>query len=287
MALIDGVIRSFHEVGVRLRVVGSLIMGVWCCLAPMGEQAMGHESAGEETERGVVAAGFGYQNETGAAMTVKVYDALSGEVLSEDVYELIVEEDHGARSDGSSEGSMMRIFAGGTGGAPAGLSSFLLRAYDGKTGEFQWVGRLHFNPTERDGDEKGRQISTSMFRRATLTKIGSTVRSEDPYPLFILRAWDPSTGVLLWEDEFSSDEETAMSVGTVVFHATDCERLWIENGVVDFRILMVDREKGSVLWEDQVFQRMEEERQTSPNDPAQRVPDQTGPVDARLFAEQV
>lgn len=283
MALMDGAFRSFHDVVVGLRAVFSLITGVWCCLVPMGERAMGHEPAGEETPMAIVAAGFGYQNETGAAMTVKVYDARSGEVLSEDVYELIVEEDDGAGSDGS----MVRIFAGGAGRAQAGLSSFLLRAYDGKTGAFQWVGRLHFDPTERDGDEKRRQVSTSMFRRVTLTKIGSTVRSEDPYPLFILRAWDPSTGVLLWEDEFSSDEETAMSVGTVVFHATDCERLWIENGVVDFRILMVDREKGSVLWEDQVFQRMEEERQTSPNDPAQRVPDQTGPVDARLFAEQV
>ncbi len=275
MAPIDGVLRSFHKAVVRLRALCPLITGVCCCLVLMGEQATGQEPVGEEAERAVVAAGFGYQNETGAIMTVKVYDAASGEVLSEDVYELIVEEDSGARSDGST----MRIFAGGAGGTPAGLSSFLLRAYDGKTGEFQWVGRLHFNPTERGGDERELEISPSMVRRATLTKIGGSVRSEDSYPLFIVRAWDPSTGVLNWEDEFSPDEEVAASVGTAVFHVTVPERSWAEGGVVDFRVLMVDRKKGLVLWEDRAFQWMEEEPPASPNGPSQRVPDRMGPSD--------
>ncbi len=275
MAPIDGVLRSFHEAVIRLRALFPLITGVCCCLVLMGERATGHESVGEQAERAVIAAGFGYQNETGATMTVKVYDAVSGEVLSEDVYELIVEEDPSARSDGST----MRIFAGGAGGTPADLSSFLLRAYDGKTGEFQWVGRLHFNPTERGGDDRELEISPSMVRRATLTKIGGPVRSEDSYPLFILRRWDPSTGVLNWEDEFSPDEEVAASVGTAVFHATAQERPWAEGGVVDFQILMVDRKKGSVLWEDRAFQWMEEELPASPNAPAQRMPDRMGPSD--------
>ncbi|MCA1958874.1 MAG: hypothetical protein LDL14_10160, partial [Nitrospira sp.] len=277
MAPIDGVLRSFHEAVVRLRALFPFITAVCCCLVLMGERAMGHEPVGKEAERAVVAAGFGYQNETGATMTVKVYDAVSGEVLSEDVYELIVEEDPGARSDGST----MRIFAGGAGGTPAGLSSFLLRAYDGKTGEFQWVGKLHFNPTERGGDERELEVSTSMVRRATLTKIGNPIRSEDAHPLFILRGWDPSTGVLNWEDEFSPDEDVAASVGTAVFHATAPEGSWEEGGVIDFQILMIDRKQGSVLWEDRVFQWMEEERRTLQNDPGQRVPDRTGPSDTR------
>ncbi|MCP9447497.1 MAG: hypothetical protein NNA22_08005 [Nitrospira sp.] len=276
MALIDRVLRSFYEAVVRVRTLFPLITGVCCCLVLMGERATGHEPVGEEAERAVVAAGFGYQNETGAIMRVKVYDAVSGEVLSEDAYELIVEEDPGARSDGST----MRIFAGGAGGIPAARSSFLLRAYDGKTGEFQWVGRLHFDPTARGEDKRELEMSTSMVRRATLAKIGSPVRSEDSYPLFILRAWDPSTGVLNWKDEFSPDEEVAASVGTAVFHATAHEKPWPEGGVVDLQVLMIDRKKGSVLWEDRAFQWMDEEPLASPNDPAQSRPDRMGPSGA-------
>mgnify|MGYP003341451433 CR=1 FL=1 len=49
----------------------------------------------------IVAAGFGYQNDVDSSITVKVYDAVSGEVLSEDVYELSIKEDrNAARADG-------------------------------------------------------------------------------------------------------------------------------------------------------------------------------------------
>jgi hypothetical protein len=80
---------------------------------------------------GVVAAGFGFQDQDVSFITVKTYDAQSGEVLSADTYELDIKDDGPPSSH-----PRTRIFAGGVGVGSGSLSEFTLRVYDASNGRF-------------------------------------------------------------------------------------------------------------------------------------------------------
>src|SRR5215467_3398917 len=88
--------------------------------------------------RKTVAAGFGFQDTESSSITVKTYDAQSGEVLSADTYELDIKDDGPPSSH-----PRTRIFAGGVGVGSEGLSEFILRVYDASNGQFLWEGRLN------------------------------------------------------------------------------------------------------------------------------------------------
>ncbi len=80
-----------------------------------------------------VAAGFGFQDADTSSITVKTYDAASGEVLSAETYELDIKDDGPPSSH-----PRARIFAGGVGVGADGLSEFTLRVYDAANGRFLW-----------------------------------------------------------------------------------------------------------------------------------------------------
>ena len=130
------------------KAVSWLAAVVLCLLFSIG-QAWG--ATGAEEKKTIVAAGFGYQIGTVSTIAVKVYDAESGVILSDEVYELSVKESDGVRS---SRGP--RIFAGGVGRGATDLSNFVLRVYDANTGVFQWEGRL--NLVQPDGKAEGKFI---------------------------------------------------------------------------------------------------------------------------------
>ena len=97
----------------RSRNIFHWLAGIGLCLSFTGGQAWGDVGA-ERNDAGraaIVAAGFGYQDGDDSTITVKVYDAASGEVLSEEVYELSIKEGSGSRSTRPEA----RIFAGGVG----------------------------------------------------------------------------------------------------------------------------------------------------------------------------
>jgi hypothetical protein len=259
------------------------LVGVGLCFSLMSGQAwaqIGTEQ--KEDKEAIVAAGFGYQNGEESTITVKVYDPASGEVLSEDVYELSVKED----TRGGANVAEGRIFAGGVGLGSTDLSSFTVRVYDAKTGEFQWSGQLNLTPSEGSG--AGRTISTVVPRRATITKIcGLDTAAQSP--LFVLRAVDVSTGGILWEDEFSADGEgaaharqtAARSVGVAEAEPAAAD-------LFDFRIRMFDRDGRTVLWEDQVLQQpADEETQGAMDDRAQLLPAWTGPIEQDVMLEEI
>jgi hypothetical protein len=234
-----------HKKSGRSRLRVSAMVWVLSCslLAP----AYGW-SAGDDSKGTIVAAGFGYQIGDASTITVKVYDAASGDVLSDDVYELNVNEGKNPQSTPSQE----RIFAGGVGLGATDLSNFVLRVYDAKTGKFQWEGQL--NLTHRDGSGAGQVVSTLVLQRATVTKIHAT-ETASRQPSFLLRALDPLTGGLVWEDEFSTDgagsarvERIAMRLIGLDGNATGASHTF------DFRIRMFDRSGRAVLWEDQISQ---------------------------------
>lgn len=234
---------------VRWSIIGSL------CLFLVSGQAWGRMDAenGNEGSRPIVAAGFGYQIGDLSAITVKVYDGESGEVLSDELYELTVNEGNGSGSTASQE----RIFAGGVGLGEADLSNFMLRVYDAKTGEFQWEGLLNLTP--RDDSGTGQMVSTIVPRRAAITKIHAAAPSMRQ-PVFVLRALDGSTGSLVWADEFSTDgigigRRRPPATRLIGLNRTASETF----NTYDFRIRMLDGDGQAILWEDRIFHREAEE----------------------------
>lgn len=205
-------------------------------------------SGSDPAKATIVAAGFGYQVGDVSTITVKIYDPQSGDVLSDDTYELNVKEE----SKGKGSQPQERIFAGGVGPGATDLSNFVLRVYDANTGKFQWEGNLNLTP--RDAGSSGQLVSTLVPRRATVTKVSETATTASQ-PSFLLRALDSETGGLVWEDEFSTDGNGRVRMERVA------DRLSAEDSAAsglsrsfDFRIRMFEADGRRLLWEDQFAQ---------------------------------
>jgi len=200
----------------------------------------------------IVAAGFGYQVGDVSTITVKIYDPQSGEVLSDDTYELNVKEDSSAKGSQPQE----RIFAGGVGPGATDLSNFVLRVYDANTGKFQWEGNLNLTP--RDAERPGQLVSTVAPRRATVVQVREAA-SMAPQPSFLLRALDPETGGLVWEDEFSTDGMGRARMERIADrHPGEDGNAPGLSRSFDFRIRIFEDDGRHLLWEDQ-FAQMEAE----------------------------
>jgi len=259
------------------------LAGVGLCLSFMGGQAWG-DVGGDRNVGGaaIVAAGFGYQNGDDSSITVKVYDAVSGEVLAEDVYELSIKEEgnSGSKTPGA------RIFAGGVGGDATDLSNFVLRVYDAKTGEFQWTGQL--NLAVESERETGQLISTVVPKRAAVTKIHDVDESDVPHPMFLLRAWDTVTGGMIWEDRFSADYKAAALARQIGADSAVFDGLVLGADTFDFRIMMFDGGGRTVLWEDRVLQRSgDDDLQGMVDDRAQLLPAWTEPIEQDSTPEEI
>ncbi|HBH81061.1 MAG TPA: hypothetical protein DDY39_14650 [Nitrospira sp.] len=203
-------------------------------------------------KKAIVAAGFGYQIGSVSAISVKVYEADSGAIVSDDVYELTVKEGDEA---GKSEGA--RIFAGGIGQGATDLSNFVLRVYDANTGIFQWEGRL--NLVQPDGKAGGQAISTRQFNRATITRV-RTERQAIEQPTFLLRAVDAVTGSLVWEDEFTTVLGVTPHLHSIADRTRRVGRVSTNSShKFEFRIRMYDPSGKQIIWEDQLSQRESEE----------------------------
>jgi hypothetical protein len=244
-----------------------LIAFVLCLFCPISVgPAWGQ--VGTEEKRPIVAAGFGYQIGAVSAIAVKVYDAKSGEVLSDEVYELAVKESDGVRS---SRGP--RIFAGGVGLGATDLSNFVLRVYDANTGVFQWEGRL--NLVQPEGKAGGRAVSTALLRRAIVTRV-HIIEATTEQPVFLLRAMDAATGMLVWEDEFTTIRTRIPQAHRIVdqtIHSDSLQPTSAHTFNFNFQIRMYDLTGRNVLWEDQLSQVASDERpEQSHRDQADRLP---------------
>jgi hypothetical protein len=226
------------------------LVAVALCLSSSIGQAWGEPGAGEK--KAIVAAGFGYQIGTVSTIAVKVYDAGSGNILSDEVYELAVKESDGVRS---SRGP--RIFAGGVGLGATDLSNFVLRVYDANTGVFQWEGRL--NLVQPDGKAEGKLVSTVLPRQAIITKV-QIVEATIEEPVFLLRAMDLATGMLVWEDEFTTVKLRIPRAQLIADPSLQPKSSPLANShTFDFSIRMYDPSGKKVLWEDQLSQRESDE----------------------------
>ena len=198
--------------------------------------------------RPVVAAGVGYENAEASTITVKMYDAEHGAILSEETYELNVRED--AVSAGSQPRE--RIFAGGVGPGVDGLSAFTLRAYDAPTGRFLWEGFLNLNVGNQESGSTHRVVAHLVAPQATVTQVLSR-SAIDGQPQFFLRAVDSGTGQLMWTDQFSTGVGRVARpeyVNRGVVGQT--EGLATPSQQIEFRIRMTRDRGRQILWEDTI-----------------------------------
>lgn len=220
--------------------VGSLVLTV---IAFPVLSAAGEPSAALATKaHTVVAAGFGFQDEETSFITVKTYNAQSGEVLSAETYELDIKDDGPPSSH-----PRTRIFAGGVGVGQGSLSEFTLRVYDASNGRFLWEGRL--NLTGGDHPEgAAHRVAAYVQPRAAVTRIASRP-NETGQPYFVLRALNPQTGQLVWSDEFST-EAPAVRIERISRSVIGMTGTAPRD--IDFRIKMPDQAGRRWLWEDKV-----------------------------------
>lgn len=232
---------TYHDF---FKLLSRLVAVVLCLLFSMSP-TWGED--GTKGKRAIVAAGFGYQIGAVSTIAVKVYDAESGHILSDEIYELAVKESDGVRSNRGP-----RIFAGGVGFGATDLSDFVLRAYDATTGVFQWEGRL--NLVQPDWKAGGRAVSTALLRQATVTRI-QVVEAMMEQPVFLLRAMDAVTGMLVWEDEFTTVHTRIPRARQIAGRSIQPDNIPLASShTFNFRIRMYDPSGKTVLWEDQLSQ---------------------------------
>lgn len=208
----------------------------------------------QASSRSIVAAGFGFQNADSSTITVKTYDALTGEILSDETYDLNVKEEGAPSSRQPRE----RIFAGGVGVGMDGLSDFTLRVYDATTGKFLWEGRLNLSVNSNEMSSTHRIVA--HLQPKAVVKTVHRLEGINGQPSFLLRAIDPATGQLVWADQFTAGPGTGPRVERITGNLagqSDNPATWSKN--YDFRIQMFDDRDRQVLWEDIIIPHVEGE----------------------------
>jgi hypothetical protein len=201
----------------------------------------------QASARSIVAAGIGFQNADSSTITVKTYDALTGETLSDESYDLNVKEEGAPSSSQPRE----RIFAGGVGVGVDGLSDFTLRVYDAATGKFLWEGRLNLSVDNNEINTTHRIVARLQPKAAV--KAIHRLEHMNGQPLFLLRAIDPATGQLVWADQFSAGHGTSPRIERInvdLAAQSEIPATWSKN--FDFRIRMFDDQDRQLLWEDTI-----------------------------------
>jgi hypothetical protein len=192
----------------------------------------------------VLLAGFGLQSSASSSITIRTYHAQTGAILSEDSYDLTVQEE-----GNSGDTKRGRIFAGGIGVDKDGRPRFLLRVYDALYGRFLWEGQL--NLVSQKEERRTRPIATVTRSRSAVWRTG-TKGTLPVQAQFSLRAVDPQSGRLVWEDKFIPGAALAGRADRTGFTAAAGDSAQIETigHVFDLVVRTFDRASGRLLWQD-------------------------------------
>jgi putative pyrroloquinoline-quinone binding quinoprotein len=138
-----------------------------------------------------------------------------------------------------------QVFAAGSDTNAAGNRDFLVRAYRANTGVLLWADQV-----DQAGDaDRAFALAVGAGQVFAAGFGTNTAGNQD----FLVRAYDPKSGALLWEDQLDragfNDVAEALAVqGRQVFAAGSSEP---GAGNQDFLVRAYDAKSGAVLWEDQ------------------------------------
>ncbi len=192
----------------------------------------------------VLAAAFGFLVAGSSTITVRTYDAPTGAILSEDSFDVNVKEEGAAEYD-ENKG---RIFAGGVGTDSEGKSKFMLRVYDAETGRFLWEGQLNLLKLGEGG--MTRASAALIPNSRVMVQTAATVQ-KPLQTLFSVRAVNPTTGGLVWQDQFAPGSRDRAKGEGVQFDMPRMRPIHEPIGhLFDLVVRTYDRASGTLLWED-------------------------------------
>ena len=192
----------------------------------------------------VLAAAFGFQAAGSSTITVRTYDAPTGAILSEDSFDVNVKEEGVAEHD-ENRG---RIFAGGIGTDAEGKSNFMLRVYDAETGRFLWEGQLNLLKLGEGGMTRA---SAALIPNSHVVVQPAATVQKPLQTLFSVRAVNPTTGGLVWQDQFAPGSRNRAKGEGVLFDMPRMRPIHEEIGhIFDLVVRTYDRTSGTLLWED-------------------------------------
>ena len=231
-------------------VVGSFVSGIASAAPYSTGSGMTHESAFEPVAQGpddhapVLAAGFGFQAAGSSLITVRTYHVPTGAILSEDSFDVSVKEEGAAEYDGNRG----RVFAGGIGTDTQGKSKFMLRVYDAETGRFLWEGQLNLLKVGEGGVAQTKAMITPRPLSAVPAADSATQSFQ---ALFSVRAVNPISGRLVWQDQFTPGIRKRPGSAGV-----SCRKCAVKpinepiGHIFDLVVRTYDRSSGILLWED-------------------------------------
>ncbi len=234
----------------RAMVVGSFMSGLALAAPYSTGRGMMHESAVEpvahrpEDHAPVLAAGFGFQAAGSSLITVRTYDVPSGAILSEDSFDVSVKEEGAAEYDGNRG----RVFAGGIGIDTQGKSKFMLRVYDAETGRFLWEGQLNLLKVGEGGAAQAKAMI--IPRPFSAVPVADRV-TQSFQSFFSVRAVNPITGRLVWQDQFTPG--IRKRPGSAGVSCRKCAMKPVNEPIghiFDLVVRTYDRSSGILLWED-------------------------------------
>jgi hypothetical protein len=212
----------------------------------------------------VLAAGFGFQAAEASMITVRTYRAQTGALLSEDSFDLNVKEEGAAEHD-QNKG---RIFAGGIGGDSAGKSKFILRVYDAESGKFLWEGQLSL----LQGSEGGMTKTVATLKPTESTVYPAAAMKQAAFhTMFSVRAVNPATGAVVWEDHFVAGSRKKVKAAAVLGAMGPASGINAPIGhTFDLVVKTYERNSGKLLWEDSFEELMHIDQPLNGSEPEPR-----------------
>lgn len=161
---------------------------------------------------------------------VRAYDARTGALVWEDQFDLAggFDSTRAVAKDGN------RVFAAGVGQDAAGNDTWLVRAYNARTGTLLWENRFN-----RGGRAADASSMTAAHQRVFVVGAAQGAGGDID---FVVRTYHARTGALLWEDRRAGGEISGTSI------IADGSRLFV---TLAFVVRAYDMEKGTLLWENQ------------------------------------
>ncbi len=218
-------------------------------LVPLSMTLPPNQLSVEEHVDRVIAVGFGYQRGPTSSIRIRTYDMQTGDLLSEDLFDLNVVGDEPKESEPAGD----RIFAGAVALGRAGLGDFPMRVYDAQSGRYLWQGHLNF--VDIGSDDPRRRAGTRSYRIGSegTARIVSAEPTADIEAHFLVQAVDTESGRAIWQQAFRSDPPMPEVIGG----QRDAESNAVGTASRDYEIVVrsYERETGRLVWSDRLSTR--------------------------------